>query len=111
MLLLQWAACLFLGVTAALLIPLQWFCLVGLLIAKGRGHGGGVSLVFPFVGGVAGALACVVCPGSGVLHWSWLLLLLDPSIGLLLLSCVADAIARMLGRRSLTESPADAPPR
>ncbi|MBK7400032.1 MAG: hypothetical protein IPJ34_28215 [Myxococcales bacterium] len=53
---------------------------LGMLLAlrrkRAEGSPGGVSFV-PFLGGVAGALACVVAPVHGVARWAWLPLLVD----------------------------------
>ena len=38
------------------------------------------SFAPPFLCGVAGALACLVCPWPGVWRWAWVPPLLDPSM-------------------------------
>lgn len=68
---------------------------VGMLLAlrrkRAEGSAGGVSLV-PFVGGVAGALGCLVAPVPNVARWGWLPLLVDLGcVPLLLLAAVAVA--------------------
>jgi hypothetical protein len=53
---------------------------LGTLIALRRKRAerapGGVSMV-PVIGGVAGALACLVAPVVGLARWAWLPLVLD----------------------------------
>jgi len=66
---------------------------VGMLLAlrrrRAEGSEGGVSFV-PFVGGVAGALACLVTPVAGLARWAWLPLLVDfGSVPLLVITAVA----------------------
>ena len=73
-----------------------------------RGHKGGHSFAPPFLCGIAGAIACLVCPWPGVWQWAWLPPLLDLSILLLLVCAVLHVVARPTGLRS----PFDArPPR
>ena len=103
---LMWAITLILGVPFALLIPLNWLSFIGWVIAVRRGHRGGHSFAPPFLCGIAGAIACLVCPWPGVWRWAWVPPLLDPSIALLLTSAMLDIVARLAGLRS----PFDGPP-
>ncbi len=97
---LQWLACLILGVPSALLIPLNWLSFIGWVIEARRGHKVGHSFAPPFLCGVAGAVACLVCPWPGVWRWAWAPPLLDPSILLGLGCCVLHVVARLTGLRS-----------
>jgi hypothetical protein len=101
---LQWAVCLILAVPSALLIALNWLSFIGWSIAVRRGHKGGHSFAPPFLCGIAGAVACFVCPWPGAWRWAWLPLLLDPSIGLLVVALVLHPIARLAGWRSPFDS-------
>lgn len=94
---LQWTACLILGVPSALLIPLNWLSLVGWLIAVRRGHKGGHSFAPPFLCGIAGTVACLVCPWPNVWRWAWVPLLVDPSIGPWAVAAVLHGVARLTG--------------
>jgi hypothetical protein len=101
----MWTLTLILGVPSALLIPLNWLSFVGWLIAVRRGHKGGHSFAPPFLCGIAGAVACLVCPWPGVWRWAWLPLVLDPSIALLLAVSVLHVVARLTGRPSPFNDP------
>jgi hypothetical protein len=95
------AVCVLLAVPFALLALGNWLTVVGALVeAIRQGKSRTFSLCLPFLGGIAGAFACVVCPWPGAWHWVWLPLLLDPSIGLLLLALVLHVVARIGGLRS-----------
>ena len=94
---LQWAVCLILGVPSALLILLNWLSFIGYSVAVRRGHKGGHSFAPPFLCGVAGAVACLVCPLPGVWRWAWVAPLLDPSIALLLVAWAMHVVARLGG--------------
>jgi hypothetical protein len=107
---LQWTAGLILGVPFALLIPLNWLSFVGWLIAVRRGHKGGHSFAPPFLCGIAGAVACLVCPWPGVWRWAWAPPVVDPSIGLPLVCCVLHVVARLVGRRSPFDGRPPEPP-
>ncbi len=96
----QWAACLILGAPSALLIPLNWLSFVGWLIAVRRGYKGGHSFAPPFLCGIAGAVACLVCPWPGVWRWAWVPPLVDPSIGLWVVAAKLHVVARLTGLRS-----------
>ena len=107
---LLWAITLILAVPSALLIPLNWFSFIGWVIAVRRGHKGGHSFAPPFLCGIAGAIACLVCPWPGVWQWAWLPLLLDLSILLLLVSAVLHVVARLTGLRSPFDGRPPQPP-
>ena len=107
---LQWTACLILGVPSALLIPLNWLSFIGWVIAVRRGHTGGYSFAPPFLCGVAGAVACLVCPWPGVWRWAWVPPLLDLSMLLLLGCCVLHVVARLTGLRSPFDGRPPEPP-
>jgi len=93
-----WAVTLILGVPSALLIPLNWLSFVGWAVESARGKKtGGFSFCPPFLCGVAGAIACLVCPWPGVSWWAWLPPLLDPSIFLLLAASALHVVARIGG--------------
>src|SRR5688500_3434441 len=95
---LLWAVCLILGVPSALLILGNWLIVIGAGVEAAR-HGKSKSFSFcpPFLCGIVGAAACLVCPVPGSWHWAWLPLLIDPSIGLLLLCLPLHVIARIGG--------------
>lgn len=97
---LHWAACLILGVPSALLIPLNWLSFIGYSLAVRRGYKGGHSFAPPFLCGIAGAVACLICPWPGVRWWAWVPPLADPSIGLLLVCGVLHVVTRLTGLRS-----------
>jgi hypothetical protein len=97
---LLWVVCLILGVPSALLIPLNWLSFVGWVIAARRGYKGGHSFAPPFLCGIAGAVACLICPLPGVWRWAWVPPLLDPSIALLLAASVLHVVARIGGQPS-----------
>ncbi len=103
---LLWAACLILAVPSALLIPLNWLSFVGWLIEARRGRKRNFSFAPPFLCGIAGAIACLICPWPDVWRWAWVPPLIDPSIALLLVAVVLHAVARVSGLRS----PFDAEP-
>ena len=107
---LQWTICLILAVPSALLILLNWLSFIGWLIAVRRGHKGGHSFAPPFVCGIAGAIACLICPWPGVWRWAWIPPLADPSIGLLLVCCVMNMIARLTGFPSPFDGQSQGPP-
>jgi hypothetical protein len=107
---LRWTLTLTLGVPSALLLPLNWLALIGWAIEVRRGYRGGHSFAPPFLCGVAGSVACLVCPWPGVWRWAWVPPLLDPSIALLLASLALQALARLRGLRSPFEGrPPQAP--
>lgn len=83
----RWAITLILAVPSALLIVCNW----GGLVSASRA-GRGYSFAPPWLCGVAGAMACVVCPAPGIWRFAWVPLVLDPSIVLL--------VARLGGWRS-----------
>ena len=97
---LQWAVCLILGVPSALLIPLNWLSFVGWVVAVRRGHTGGHSFAPPFLCGVAGAVALLVCHWPGAWQWAWVPPLADPSIELWAVAAVLHVVARLTGLRS-----------
>jgi hypothetical protein len=98
---LLWAVCMLLGVPSALLIPLNWLSFVGWVVESARGkRPGGFVFCPPYLCGVAGAIACLVCPWPGVWRWAWVPPLLDPSIALLLIASVLHVVARVGGLRS-----------
>jgi hypothetical protein len=107
---LRWAACLVLGVPTALLIPLNWLSFVGWIIAVRRGHQGGHSFAPPFLCGIAGAVACLVCPWPGAWRWAWVPPLLDPSIVLLPAWGVLYVVSRLTGLRSPFDGRPPEPP-
>ena len=104
---LLWAITLILGVPSVLLIPLNWLSFLGWLVAVRRGHKGGHSFAPPFLCGIAGAVACLLCPWPGVWRWAWVPPLLDLSIVLLMACCALHVVARLTGLRS----PLDGRPR
>ena len=97
---LLWIVSLALAVPSALLIPLNWLSVIGWVIAAPRGYEGGHSFAPPFLCGIAGAVACVICPWPGVWRWAWVPPLLDPSIALLLAASALHVVARLGGLRS-----------
>jgi len=97
---LRWAFCLILGVPSALLIPLNWLSFIGWVVAVRRGNKGGHSFAPPYLCGVAGAVACFICPWPGAWRWAWVPPLLDPSIALSLAAVVLHVVARVAGFRS-----------
>ncbi len=107
---LQWAVTLVLGVPAALLISLNWLSFIGWVVAVRRGHTGGHSFAPPFLCGVAGAVACLVCPWPDAWRWSWVPPLLDPSIALFLAAWVLHGVARVAGLRSPFDGGSPQPP-
>ena len=107
---MQWTVCLILGVPSALLIPLNWLSFIGYMLAVRRGHTGGHSFAPPFLCGIAGAVACLVCPVPGVWRWAWVPPLVDPSIGLLLVCGVLHVVARLTGLRSPFDGRPPEPP-
>jgi len=107
---LLWAVTLMLGVPSALLILLNWLSFIGYVVAVRRGHKGSHSFAPPFLCGVAGVIACLVCPRAGVWHWAWVPLILDPSIALLLASSVLHVMARPAGLRSPFDGRSPQPP-
>jgi hypothetical protein len=75
---LRWTLSVLFGLPAGLLILLNWID----LIRWTRAHKAGESLSFapPFLCGMVGAAACLLCPVSQVQFFAWCPLLLDPSI-------------------------------
>ena len=107
---LRWTITLILGVPSALLIPLNWLSFIGWVIEMRRGSEGGHSFAPPFLCGIAGAVACLVCPWPGVWSWAWVPPLLDPSIALLLAASAWHVVARLGGLRSPFEGRPPQPP-
>lgn len=104
---MMWAVCLLLGVPSALFALGNWLMVTGAAVeAVRQGHSHSFSFAPPFLCGVAGAVACLVCPLPGVWRWAWLPPLLDPSIFFLLVASVLHVVARVGGLRS----PFDAKP-
>jgi hypothetical protein len=101
---LRWTITLILGVPSALLIPLNWLWFIGWVIEVRSGYKGGHSFAPPFLCGVAGAVACLVCPWPGVRRWAWVPPLLDPSIALLLVVSALHVVARLGGLQSPFDS-------
>jgi hypothetical protein len=96
-----WAVTLILGVPSALLIPLNWLMFVSWAVESARGkRTGNFSFCPPFICGVAGAVACLVCPWPGVSWWAWVPPLIDPSIALLFAAFVLHVVARIGRLRS-----------
>jgi hypothetical protein len=107
---LLWTITLILAVPSALLIPLNWLSFIGKAIAVRRGHKGGYSFAPPFLCGLAGAIACLLCPWPDIWRWAWVPLLLDLSIVLLLVCCVLHVVARLTGWRSPFDGRPPEPP-
>lgn len=101
---LLWTITLILAVPSALLIQLNWLSFISWAIARRRGNKGGHSFAPPFLCGIAGAIACLVCPWPGVSRWAWVPLVLDLSILLMLTCCVLHVLARVTGLRSPFDS-------
>ncbi len=61
--------------------------------------------IAPLIGGIAGGIACLVCPMPGVARWAWLPLLLD-------LGCVPFLLlfGYLWATRSLSKSEEDQTP-
>src|SRR5262249_56457659 len=95
------------GVPSALLSPLNWLSFIGWAVAVRGGHKGGHSFAPPFLCGVAGAVACLVCLWPGVWRWAWVPPLLDPSIVLLFAAAVLHVVARLLRVRAPFRCPAN----
>ena len=103
---LWWAACLILGVPAALAIVSSWGGLVAALRA-GRGY-----VAVPVVFGATGAVACRLCPAEAVRSLWWLPLVLDLGCLVLVFTAIAlvwHPVARLTGRRSPFDPPDPVP--
>ncbi len=95
---LRSAVSLVLGVPSALVILLNWLVVVAVAVhAARRGRRETFSFCLPFVGGVAGAVACLVSPSPGAWRWAWIPPLVDPSIAVLLAASVLHVFARARG--------------
>jgi hypothetical protein len=92
---LGWTVSLILGIPSALLIVCNW----GGIISASRA-GRSYSFTPPYLCGVVGAVAWLVCPVPQVRSWAWAPLVLDPSIGLLFLAIALHGVARLTGWRS-----------
>jgi hypothetical protein len=75
---LRWVLCALLGLPAALLIMLNWADMVRWMKAHRAGQG--FSFAPPYLCGITGAAACLLCPVSQVHYLAWCPLVLDPSI-------------------------------
>lgn len=95
-----WTVTLLLGVPSALLIPLNWLSVVGAMIEARHGRNGHFSFAPPFLCGIAGAVACLVCPLPGVWRWAWIPPLIDPSITSVLVAALLHLVARAVGMQS-----------
>ncbi len=95
---LLWAVCLILGVPCALLIIGNWLIVIGAGVETIR-HSKSKSFSFcpPFLCGIVGGVAVLVCPWPGSWRWAWLPLILDPSVALLLLCVPLHVIGRIAG--------------
>lgn len=88
---LRWLLCILLAVPCALALLANWLLLINTRRTKKS-----TSMVFPFVAGLFGAAAFLVCPVDRVQWFAWLPVILD--VGILgLLGAVVTG--RMLGPR------------
>jgi hypothetical protein len=107
---LLWTIALILAVPSALLIPLNWLSFIGWAIEVRRGHKGGHSFAPPYLCGIAGAIACLICPWHVMWQWAWLPPLVDLSILLLLVCGVLHVVAWLTGLRSPFDGRPPQPP-
>jgi hypothetical protein len=94
---LRWIVCLVLGVPSGLLILANWGTVVSAMVTAARGGKGTFSFCPPVVCGIAGGVACLVCPLPEAWHWAWLPPLLDPSILIWPMLVVLLMIGRICG--------------
>ena len=88
---LRWLLCIFIGAPCALALVCNWLCLIGAFQTKKP-----TSLVFPFIAGLLGAAACLICPVERVQWFAWCPVVLD--VGILgFLGAVATG--KLFGRR------------
>jgi formate hydrogenlyase subunit 3/multisubunit Na+/H+ antiporter MnhD subunit len=88
---LRWLVCILMGVPCALALVGNWLFLIGTLWTKKP-----TSMVFPFIAGLLGAAACLICPVERVQWLAWYPVVLDVGIlGFLF----AVATGRGFGRR------------
>ena len=90
--LIAWTLTVGLGGFGALIIVGNWASLIGCLYSKKP-----TSLV-PLVGGLAGAVACLVCPEAGVRRFAWCPLAADLSISLMLPLFLLYGFGRLVAR-------------
>ena len=90
--LISWIICLTLGVPCLLLIILNWLSMVD---AFRRGQS--FSFCPPFLCGLLGAVACLICPLEEISSLAWLPLVLDPSILLSVYVLLMHFFARVTG--------------
>jgi hypothetical protein len=90
-----------LGVPAGLLIVGNWLTVIGALWEAIRlGRSRNFSFCPPFLCGVFGAIACLVCPVPEVRSLAWLPLVADPSILVLIVAVMLHGVARLIGKHS-----------
>lgn len=94
----SWPAAYVLGVPSAVLIALNW---AGLL--ESRRAGRSYSFAPPFLCGIVGAVACLVCPEPRVRSLAWVPLVADPSLAPLAIVIGVRAAARLGGRRQRSD--------
>jgi H+/Cl- antiporter ClcA len=87
----RWLLSIGLGGFGALSIVGNWASLVGALLSKKP-----TSLV-PLIGGLACAIACLLCPESRVRSLAWCPLMADLSISLMLPLFLFHRFARLVG--------------
>ena len=89
----RWTLCLLLGVPAVVLILLNWMSMIS-AVKDRRSY----SFAPPWLCGVTGAVACLLCPVSQVQHLALSPLVLDPSISIMVMGRLSVVLGRLRAR-------------
>lgn len=86
-----------------------------IIVCNGAGvisasRAGRSTSVVPWLGGVLGVGACLMCPYQIVWWFAWVPLILDFSISLLVAAVLFHPIARLMGWSSPFDSTSESPP-
>ena len=71
----RWTLCIFIGAPSVLVLAANWLFLIGTVRTRKP-----TSLVFPFISGLLGTTACLICPVEGVQWFAWLPVVLDVGV-------------------------------
>jgi hypothetical protein len=97
---IRWILCILFAIPVVFMLP-NWMLFVSKAWEATRtGQSRPFSFALPFIPGVAGVLAVLLCPTPGAGKWAWLPLVLDASIFFFVLAIFLHVIARVIGRPS-----------
>ncbi len=108
----RWVLCLILAVPAALCILGNWGIAAANTVESRRAANRQAhhSSFIPWLGGLLGAVACLICPDADVRSFAWLPLVLDLSIVVTVVFLIPMLVLHLVARVFGLTSPFDAQP-